>query len=133
LPEWFTEELYREKIQPELATVKISAIISALGVSEPYAAEIGKKEAGAASEALVHRRANRWNHSTAIEALAAQTKACYLVLPQLSLFSINARTSSYPAKRRTVPSEVTNNDNNQCCDDEADHRICGVYEVELNT
>jgi hypothetical protein len=44
LPEWFAEELYREKIQPKLATVKISAIMSALGVSEPYAAEIGKKK-----------------------------------------------------------------------------------------
>lgn len=44
LPEWLTEECYREKIQPGLATAKISAIMSALGVSEPYATEIGRKK-----------------------------------------------------------------------------------------
>ena len=44
LPEWLTEEVYREKIQPLLATVKVRAIMSALGVSRPYAAEIGRKK-----------------------------------------------------------------------------------------
>jgi CRISPR-associated endonuclease Cas1 len=43
-PEWLTEEVYREKIQPQLATVTVSAIMSALGVSKPYANEIGRKK-----------------------------------------------------------------------------------------
>ena len=44
LPEWLTEEVYREQIQPRLATVKVRAIMSALGVSRPYATEIGRKK-----------------------------------------------------------------------------------------
>jgi hypothetical protein len=45
LPEWLTEKTYREQIQPRLATVTIRAIMEALGVSKPYAADIrsGKK------------------------------------------------------------------------------------------
>jgi CRISPR-associated endonuclease Cas1 len=39
-PAWLTEETYVEKIQPRLATITISAISSALGVSESYAADI---------------------------------------------------------------------------------------------
>lgn len=44
LPEWLTEEAYREKIQPSLAAVKVRTIMSALGVSRPYATEIGRKK-----------------------------------------------------------------------------------------
>ena len=44
LPEWLTEKAYREQIQPKLASVKISVIMSALGVSRPYATEIGRKK-----------------------------------------------------------------------------------------
>lgn len=44
LPEWLTEEVYREKVQPLLATVKVRTIMSALGVSRPYATEIGRKK-----------------------------------------------------------------------------------------
>lgn len=44
LPEWLTEEVYRERIQPLLATVKVRTIMSALGVSRPYATEIGRKK-----------------------------------------------------------------------------------------
>ncbi len=40
LPEWLTENVYREKIQPKLATFTVSAIASALGVSKPYATDI---------------------------------------------------------------------------------------------
>ena len=40
LPEWLTEKVYREKIQPRLATFTVSAIASALGVSKPYATDI---------------------------------------------------------------------------------------------
>ncbi|MHB8486652.1 MAG: CRISPR-associated endonuclease Cas1 [Candidatus Acidiferrales bacterium] len=40
LPAWLTEEVYHEKIQPKLATVTVSAIASALGVSKPYATDI---------------------------------------------------------------------------------------------
>jgi hypothetical protein len=45
LPEWLTEEAYREKIQPRITTVTIRAIMEALEVSKPYAADIrsGKK------------------------------------------------------------------------------------------
>lgn len=43
LPEWLTEEVYREKIQPLLATVKVRTIMSALEVSRPYATEIGRR------------------------------------------------------------------------------------------
>jgi len=39
-PDWLTEKVYREKIQPGLVRVTVSAISSALGISEPYAAEI---------------------------------------------------------------------------------------------
>jgi len=40
LPEWLTEKVYRDKIQPKLATSTVSAISSVLGVSKPYAADI---------------------------------------------------------------------------------------------
>jgi len=40
LPEWLTEEVYREKIQPKLATLTVSVIASALGISKPYATNI---------------------------------------------------------------------------------------------
>ncbi|HEV2304195.1 MAG TPA: CRISPR-associated endonuclease Cas1 [Candidatus Acidoferrales bacterium] len=45
LPEWLNEVVYREKIQPELATGTIRSIMEALQVSKPYAADIrsGKK------------------------------------------------------------------------------------------
>jgi len=39
-PDWLTEEVYRERIQPRLASITVPAIASALGVSQPYAAEI---------------------------------------------------------------------------------------------
>jgi hypothetical protein len=44
LPGWLTENVYREKIQPELAGIKVRTIAEALGVSEPYATEIGRKK-----------------------------------------------------------------------------------------
>jgi CRISPR-associated protein Cas1 len=40
LPGWLNEEIYREKIQPRLVGVAVTAISRALRVSEPYAAEI---------------------------------------------------------------------------------------------
>jgi CRISPR-associated endonuclease Cas1 len=40
LPEWLTGEFYREKIQPRLATVTMRAIMEALEISKPYAADI---------------------------------------------------------------------------------------------
>ena len=39
-PEWLTEEIYRENVQPKLSTVTVRTISSNLGISEPYAAEI---------------------------------------------------------------------------------------------
>ena len=39
LPGWLNEEIYREKIQPRLAGVTVTAISRALGVSRPYAAD----------------------------------------------------------------------------------------------
>jgi len=39
-PDWLNEETYREKIQPRLAAITVPAISSALGISQPYAAEI---------------------------------------------------------------------------------------------
>jgi hypothetical protein len=39
-PDWLTEEFYREKIQPRLSGITVLAISTALGVSEPYVAEI---------------------------------------------------------------------------------------------
>ena len=39
-PDWLTEEVYRQKIQPRLAGVTGPAIASALGISQAYAAEI---------------------------------------------------------------------------------------------
>ena len=44
LPAWLTEKAYREKIQPELAKINVRTIAEALGVSEPYATEIGRKK-----------------------------------------------------------------------------------------
>ncbi len=40
LPEWLTEKVYRDQIQPKLATFTVSAIASALEVSKPYATDI---------------------------------------------------------------------------------------------
>ncbi|HVB57067.1 MAG TPA: hypothetical protein VNE63_11645, partial [Candidatus Acidoferrales bacterium] len=34
------EKVYREQIQPKLATFTVSAITSALGISKPYATDI---------------------------------------------------------------------------------------------
>jgi CRISPR-associated endonuclease Cas1 len=39
-PDWLDEEFYREKIQPRLAGISVSTIVSALTVSEPYATNI---------------------------------------------------------------------------------------------
>ena len=39
-PDWLSEEVYRERIQPQLSRVAVPAISSNLGISEPYAAEI---------------------------------------------------------------------------------------------
>jgi CRISPR-associated endonuclease Cas1 len=39
-PEWLTERVYRQTIQPRLSTHTIVAIASALGISEPYATDI---------------------------------------------------------------------------------------------
>lgn len=41
-PAWLTEKVYREKIQPLLAGVKVPRILTALAISEPYATEIRK-------------------------------------------------------------------------------------------
>ena len=40
LPKWLTENVYREKIMPRLATFTVSAIASALEISKPYATDI---------------------------------------------------------------------------------------------
>jgi len=40
LPEWLTEEIYREKVMPQLCTVAVRAIVEALAVSKPYATDI---------------------------------------------------------------------------------------------
>jgi CRISPR-associated endonuclease Cas1 len=40
LPDWLTEQAYREKIQPRLAKLTVPAIAAAIGVSKPYATEI---------------------------------------------------------------------------------------------
>ena len=39
-PDWLTEDVYREKIQPRLDAITVPVIASALGISQPYAAEI---------------------------------------------------------------------------------------------
>jgi len=39
-PDWLTEEVYREKIQPRLRSITVSVISSGLSISAPYAAEI---------------------------------------------------------------------------------------------
>jgi hypothetical protein len=39
-PDWLTEEVYREKILPRLSGLTVPTLSSALGLSEPYAAEI---------------------------------------------------------------------------------------------
>ena len=39
-PQWLTETVYREKVQPRLSGATIREISTVLGVSEPYAAEI---------------------------------------------------------------------------------------------
>lgn len=40
LPDWLTEQVYREKIQPRLAEVTVSTIATALGISGPYATDV---------------------------------------------------------------------------------------------
>lgn len=40
LPEWLTEQTYREKIQPRLREIAVPMISTALGISEPYATDI---------------------------------------------------------------------------------------------
>ncbi len=49
-PEWLDEETYRRKIQPRLSVITVPALSSALGISQPYAAEIR------AGRYLPHRR-----------------------------------------------------------------------------
>ncbi len=39
-PDWFDEKFYREKIQPSLASLSVSAISNALCVSRPYASGV---------------------------------------------------------------------------------------------
>lgn len=39
-PDWLTEKFYRNEIQPRLAGITVPAIASALGLSQPYVAEI---------------------------------------------------------------------------------------------
>jgi len=39
-PDWLTEEVYREKIHPRLSGITVPVLSSALGISQPYAAEI---------------------------------------------------------------------------------------------
>lgn len=41
-PEWLTEQVYREKIQPCLASIPVGVIASALDVSQPYATHLRK-------------------------------------------------------------------------------------------
>jgi CRISPR-associated endonuclease Cas1 len=43
LPNWLTEKVYRDEIQPKLGTLTATAIASALGVSKPYATDIRKR------------------------------------------------------------------------------------------
>jgi len=40
LPDWLTEQVYREKVQPSLAELTARAIAAAIGVSKPYATDI---------------------------------------------------------------------------------------------
>jgi CRISPR-associated endonuclease Cas1 len=40
LPNWLTEQVYREKIQPHLAKLTVSVIATTLRVSQPYATDI---------------------------------------------------------------------------------------------
>jgi len=42
LPGWLNEKCYRKKIQPRLWSITVPAIATALGISEPYAADIRK-------------------------------------------------------------------------------------------
>jgi hypothetical protein len=39
-PDWLDQKTYRERIQPQLASVTVPTIMRALDVSEPYAANI---------------------------------------------------------------------------------------------
>jgi CRISPR-associated endonuclease Cas1 len=39
-PAWLTEETYRQRIQPRLSAVTVPVLMSALGVSKPYATDI---------------------------------------------------------------------------------------------
>jgi hypothetical protein len=39
-PAWLTEQVYAEVIQPRLRAISISAVVSALGISRPYAVAI---------------------------------------------------------------------------------------------
>jgi hypothetical protein len=50
LSEWLTEKVYRDQIQPKLATFTVTAIASALGISKPYATDIR------AGKRVPHRR-----------------------------------------------------------------------------
>jgi hypothetical protein len=43
-PDWLTEEVFLQQIQPRLAALTVPIIASALGVSEPYAALIRSKK-----------------------------------------------------------------------------------------
>jgi hypothetical protein len=77
-PDWLTEEVYREKIQPRLARITVRAISSALGLSEPYAAEIR------AGRQLPHSR--HW-----LTLAACDFRLCYGQLVQSSLAVPHAR------------------------------------------
>ena len=50
MPEWLTEKVYREQMQPKLAALTVSAIALALEISKPYATDIR------AGKRVPHRR-----------------------------------------------------------------------------
>lgn len=70
LPEWLTQKVFREEIQPKLAPFAISAIASATGVSHPYATDIR------AGKRIPHPR--HWQSLASLVGLAPAVKQSYL-------------------------------------------------------
>jgi CRISPR-associated endonuclease Cas1 len=62
LPDWLTGQIFREKIQPNLAGITIKSIALTLKISEPYASDI--------------RSGKRTPHPRHWETLARQSRAC---------------------------------------------------------
>jgi hypothetical protein len=87
-PCWLTEEVFREKIQPRMSGITVPAISSALGLSEPYAAEIR------AGRQLPHPR--HWLTLAQLVNVSQEERSCRARMARLPGSRFHELTASEP-------------------------------------